>query len=691
MENNLLQKRSNDLLEMVNHIPDWLCLLDHEGRWIHANQPMLTYLQLDKHSYADKTFAEILLSPHVNLDCISVLKDLFDQKDAKGGMKEQTLFSQPYPRILNIKFIPLYPMNDPQEPVNSWLMIGYDLTENEASWQTSQTLEALISNSPLAIISFDHDGIVKTWNPAAEQIFGWKPSEVIGCHIPLISEDEQDEFGDLLAIMLQGEALTDVEFRCKKKNGNLIDISLSITLLLDKQGDINGGMAVITDITKRKQAEEIIKHMAYHDTLTGLPNRNLFYDRLNQALKQAKRNHSRFAVLFLDLDRFKVINDSLGHTFGDLLLQLVGERLQKCIREVDTIARQGGDEFTALLLDIDPEGVNLVANRILESLSQPFILQGQEITITPSIGISLYPTDGEDVETLIKHADTAMYRAKEQGRNNFQLYVQGMSSQLSNRLELENSLRKALSRNEFILYYQPQFQIGTGTMVGMEALIRWNHPIQGFIPPSQFIPLAEETGLIIPIGEWVLRTACQQNKNWQQAGFPPVRVSVNISAQQFKQPQLVEMVKRILNETQLDPQYLELEITENISMSDVHLTTTTLDLLKKLGIKISIDDFGTGYSSLGYLKRFPIDTIKIDQSFVRDIHADADDAAIVRAIMAMAHSLELNVIAEGVETEEQLCFLEQQQCDEAQGYLFMKPLAVDDLEKIWQKSNSSAQ
>ncbi len=689
MENNLLQKRSKDLLQMVNHIPDWLCLFDHEGKWIQANQAMLTFLQLENQSYKEKTFSELFLVPHVNHDCLSVLKDLFDQKDSEGKMKEHALFSQPYPRILNIKFLPIHSMDNDQEPVKEWLMIGYDLTENETSWQTSQTLEALISNSPLAIISFDHDGIVKTWNPAAEQIFGWKPCEVIGCHIPLISEDEQDEFGDLLAIMLQGKALTDVEFCCKKKNGDLIDISLSITLLLDKQGDISGGMTVITDISKRKQAEEIIKHMAYHDTLTGLPNRNLFYDRLIQALKQAKRNHSMFAVLFLDLDRFKVINDSLGHTFGDLLLHSVGERLQKCIREIDTIARQGGDEFTALLIDIDHEGVTLVANRILDSLSQPFILQDQEITITPSIGISLYPSDGEDVETLIKHADTAMYRAKEQGRNNFQLYIQGMSTQLSNRLEMENSLRKALTRNEFILYYQPQFQIDTGEMVGMEALIRWNHPTQGFIPPSEFIPLAEETGLIIPIGEWVLQTACQQNKSWQQAGFPPVRVSVNISAQQFKQPQLVEIVERILGETKLNPQYLELEITENISMSDVHLTTTTLDRLKKLGIKISIDDFGTGYSSLGYLKRFPIDTIKIDQSFVRDIHADADDAAIVRAIMAMAHSLELNVIAEGVETMEQLNFLEQQNCDEAQGYLFMKPLSVNDLEKKWVESTSS--
>ncbi|WP_255438226.1 EAL domain-containing protein [Ammoniphilus sp. YIM 78166] len=550
----------------------------------------------------------------------------------------------------------------------------------KALWETTDTLQALIKSSPLAIVSFDHDGYVNMWNPAAEKLLGWQEEEVLNQPNPLFSEDTNaDEFMKLLGLLLQGNALTDIEMKRVRKDGTPIDLSLSITLLYDKQGDIRGGVALFADITKRKQAEQMIKKMAYFDSLTDLPNRTLFYDRLTQAISQTKRTKKPIAVLFLDLDRFKIINDSLGHTAGDQLLREVSKRLLTCIREGDTVSRQGGDEFTILLPNTNHLGAATVARRMISLISQPMELNGHEILVTPSIGISMYPEHGEDVESLLKNADTAMYHAKDLGKNNFQFYTSKLDQKVLERLTLENELRKALERKEFVLHYQPLIQINSNKMIGVEALIRWQHPLLGIISPTRFIPLAEETGLIVPIGEWILHSACAQNKAWQDQGYPPLKVSVNLSGRQFKEPDLVHTIADILDKTGLDPQYLELEITENISMNDVNFTIQALQELKALGLKISIDDFGTGYSSLNYLKKFPIDTLKIDQSFVRDIHTDRDDAAIVKAIMAMAFSLDLNVIAEGVETIEQLLFLTKQNCPEAQGYYFNKPLTPDEV------------
>ncbi|MBP1931674.1 putative bifunctional diguanylate cyclase/phosphodiesterase [Ammoniphilus resinae] len=574
------------------------------------------------------------------------------------------------------------------DPKQIHALISERKRAEEELWQSNQTLTALIQASPLAIVSFDHDGIVKTWNKAAERIFGWDESEAIGYPIPIFMEEKDDEFYNILGLMLQGRALTDVELRRRRKDGSFIDISLSITLLYDSKGDINGGMGIFTDITERKQAEEMIKYMAYHDSLTQLPNRNLFNERLKQALANAERNEANVAVLFIDLDRFKVINDSLGHAFGDLLLKSVSHRLQGCLREYDTIARQGGDEFTVILYDCSQESAKIVAERMISELAYPFVLNNHEVTISPSIGISLYPIDGTNPDTLIRNADRAMYQAKDQGKNNYQFYEKDMEAQYTKRLKLENDLRKALARKEFVLYYQPQVDIRNHEVIGVEALIRWNHPETGFISPAEFIPLAEETGLIVPIGEWVLYTACLQNKAWQDAGFNPMRMSVNLSARQFRQADIDVLVARVLKETGLDPQYLDLEITENMSMFDVDMTTEILQKLKRLGVSISIDDFGTGYSSLNYLKRFPIDSLKIDQSFVHDIHSDTDDAAIVKAILAMAHSLDLKVVAEGVETERQLSFLKEQRCDQAQGYYFNRPLSAEHLESMLMKQGA---
>jgi len=436
----------------------------------------------------------------------------------------------------------------------------------------------------------------------------------------------------------------------------------------------------------RQQAEETINHLAYYDALTGLPNRALFNDRLAMALVQAQRHQRKLAVLFLDLDRFKTINDTLGHAMGDRLLQGVAQRLTSCVREGDTVARLGGDEFMLLLPGIEHvEDVAKIVQRVLEVLKPSFNFDGQEFHITSSIGIALYPNDSEDAEALLKNADTALHRAKEQGRNNYQFYIPSMNATSFERLILENNLRRALERKEFVLYYQPQVSLLTKRIVGMEALLRWQHPELGLVPPRKFIPLAEETGLIGSLGEWVLQTACAQNKAWQEVGFPPLRVAVNLSAHLFRQQGLVETVARVLKETRLNPHYLELEVTEGTLMENAEATVSTLRKLKEMGVHLSIDDFGTGYSSLSYLRRFPIDTLKIDQSFVWDISSDPDDATIARLIIAMAHSLKLKVVAEGVETEEQLSFLRFHQCDELQGYLFSKPVPAEAFTQLLQE------
>ncbi len=444
---------------------------------------------------------------------------------------------------------------------------------------------------------------------------------------------------------------------------------------------------IMQDITDRKRAEEQIYNLAYFDNLTGLPNRLLFKEHLSHALAHASRANRMAAILFLDLDRFKYINDTLGHSIGDKLLQAVAESLVVCVRKSDTVGRDelgeltssvsrlGGDEFTVLLTDIAAlQDAAKVARRIINAVSKPFNLDGHEVIVTTSIGISLFPADGKDVVTLIKNADTAMYHAKDLGRNNFQFYTKSMNATAYERLLLENHLRKALEREEFLLYFQPQFDIVSEEIIGVEALVRWQHPDLGMVSPGEFIPLAEETGLIVQIDEWVLKAACAQNKAWQAEGLPPITVAVNLSGQNFFRKNLVENIFRITKDIDLDPQCLELELTESVLMKNAREAATTLAALKEMGLRISIDDFGTGYSSLSYLKRFPLDTLKIDQSFVREITTDADSAAITTAIIAMAHSLKLRVLAEGVETEEQLGFLRNHGCQALQGFLFSRPL-----------------
>ncbi|WP_017719113.1 EAL domain-containing protein [Kamptonema formosum] len=441
--------------------------------------------------------------------------------------------------------------------------------------------------------------------------------------------------------------------------------------------------ASIGGALERHRTEEKIRHQACHDRLTGLPNRQVLDSRLPVAIEGTRLRENLLAVIFLDLDRFKIINDTLGHPVGDRLLQNAALRLRSCLREGDTIVRWGGDEFILLLPHLSSaEDAAQIAQRIIETLAPAFDIEGHQLYVTSSIGIALYPPDGKDAETLIKNADTALYRAKEQGRNNYQLYSPEMNSGGTELLILDNSLHRALERGEFQVYYQPQFDTDTGLITRMEALLRWAHPERGLISPETFIPLAEENGLIVPLGKWVLQTACAQNKAWIDAGLALVRVAVNLSARQFQQPDLVEMVAQVLQETGLEPQYLELEITETTAMRDVEFTRSTIDLLQRMGISISMDDFGIGYASLSYLKKFPFHTLKIDRAFVRDMTASPTDAAIVKAIIALGAALDLSVVAEGIETEAQRDLLRSLQCREMQGYLFSPPLTAAEATHI---------
>jgi diguanylate cyclase (GGDEF)-like protein len=472
-------------------------------------------------------------------------------------------------------------------------------------------------------------------------------------------------------------------------SGESLRFQLVLGVFAFVTGAVAGGALVIRtrqmalSIEQRKQAEGRIRYLAHHDALTDLPNRTLLEGRLATALDEARAKSCKLALLYLDLDRFKRVNDTIGHSLGDRVLQGISGRLSAIVRQADTVARVGGDEFTILLPQISrvQDAVD-VADRALDSLRQPLSIEQRELHTTTSMGIAVYPDDAEEADTLFRNAAIAMYRAKEQGRDNYQLYTPAMNAPVADPLALESELRRALERKEFVVFYQPQVSISDSRVVGAEALVRWRHPERGLVAPADFIPMAEESGLIVPLGEWVLRTACAQAKAWQEAGLPPTRIAVNISGRQFQLRTLVDDVGRVLRETSLDPRCLQLEITESVAVQDVDFTSTMLGQLREMGVQIAIDDFGSGHSSLNYLKRLPIDEVKIDQYFVRDLATDPNDAAIVGSIIAMAHELNLKVVAEGVETQEQLAFLEGRGCDVAQGALFGAAVPANAVEII---------
>jgi diguanylate cyclase (GGDEF)-like protein/PAS domain S-box-containing protein len=525
-------------------------------------------------------------------------------------------------------------------------------------------------------------------NPAFERMTGYRSEEAVGKQLAMLAGPETAEAGRLeIERALREKTEGHTVAKSYRRDGSFFWNDFHVAPVRDETGRVTHYVGVMNDVTEAKDYEAQLAHQASYDALTDLANRNLLQDRLMQAIAQAKRNSAPLAAVFLDVDHFKLVNDSFGHTVGDEMLQIVARRLRASVRESDTVARLGGDEFVLVLpgkaagsaFEAD---ITALMDKLLSQMSQPLVLGNREVRPTCSIGVAVYPQDGEDADTLLRNADAAMYRAKELGRNRFQFFTADVHERIRRRVELESSLRLALERDEFELHYQPQVGLASGEVIGVEALLRWRHPERGLVYPGQFIGFAEETGLIIPIGRWVLREACRQNKAWQDAGLPPIPVAVNMSARQCEQPDMHEVVAAILSETKLAPEFLELEITESISMADPEQSVPLMQRLKDTGVQLSIDDFGTGFSNLSYLRRFPVDRLKIDLSFVREITSDPGSLAISEAIITMSHSLNLQVVAEGVETLGQLELLNDRDCDFIQGFLFSPPLTAGEFARL---------
>ncbi len=569
----------------------------------------------------------------------------------------------------------------------------FDLTERIRGEDKSRLAATMFESTHEGVMITDAKGRILAVNQAFTRVTGYEEEEAVG-HSPslLRSGYHEPDFYAVIWRALDEAGHWQGEIWNRRKNGEVYPELLSISAVHDRHGAVCNYVGVFTDISQIKESEAKLAHLAHYDPLTGLPNRLLLSSRLQHALDQAQRQSDRVAILFLDLDRFKNVNDSLGHQAGDELLCAVTERLTRRLRGEDTLARLGGDEFVVLLERLhEPRDAAMVARSMLDALAEPFALaRGHEVYIGASIGISVYPDDGDNVPQLIQHADVAMYQAKDQGRNAYGFYTQALTENANQRLEMETKLRRGLERNEFILHYQPQVSLSDGRLIGAEVLVRWQRKGEGLIPPNQFIPLAEETGLIVPLGEWVLREACSQWARWQREGHAPITLAVNISPRQFRQQDLAQVVDRVLAETGMPASALELELTEGALMHQGEDAEFTLRELKRLGVALAIDDFGTGYSSLAYLKRFPIDRLKIDQSFVRDISTDPNDSELVSTIIAMGRNLKLQVLAEGVETPEQLAFLVDKECDAYQGYLFSRPLPSEAFAALLAAHNPSS-
>ncbi len=543
--------------------------------------------------------------------------------------------------------------------------------------------EAVFRNCAEGVLITDHNRIILCVNKSFTRITGYSEEEVIGKTPSFLKSQRHDAaFFQKMEDSLKINGKWEGEIWNRRKNGKIYPQWLAVYVVPQRDGS-KRFVGIFTDITEYINSNTAIRNHAYYDSLTGLPNRMFLYDRLNFMVNLARRRNNNLGVLLLDLNRFKLINDTLGYTYGDQLLQSVAARLKASTREVDAVFRLGDDEFAILLEDIfHPQDAARVAKRILSTCSQPYRIAGKELFVTISIGISLFPGDGEQFDALLKNAETAMLRAKELGISNYQHYKPSMNTQAFEQLTLEYSLQKALNEQQFVVYYQPIVNLISKEIVGAEALIRWRHPDLGMVPPAQFIPIAEETGLIVPIGEWVLETACRQMSIWQNRSDKHLVLSVNLSARQFQQHDLISMVQKAINRADFNPAGLKLEITESVGMKDPERTIEILNELKAMGITIAIDDFGTGYSSLNYLKRFPIDTIKIDRSFIMEMKTDSNDTAIVKAIIAIAHSLKLDVIAEGVEKPEQAEYLLRHGCTHVQGFYFSKPVFDNEFEKM---------
>jgi len=657
----------------------------HEGIWV-----------IDKHNntqYVNKCMADLLgynieemqgkpIFSFMSKKRVQTCKDVLQRR--RDGISEDHDFELQHkngkPVCVTMASSPIPNSQDEYDGVIIGVM---DITSQRTQELQLKMLSSAVEQSGTMVMITNQDADIEYVNPKFCEVTEYNKDEVIGQNAEILRSSDMDSetLADLWAKITAGIDWHG-ELHTKKKSGELFWSLMSISAIEDEHGQITHFVTVIEDVSQLKEARMQMEQLAYIDSLTGLANRLLFRDRLEQVLKAVQRNKTHAALLYLDLDQFKRVNDSLGHDVGDALLMKVAERLRQCVRHQDTVARMGGDEFVMLLTDVDNmSGASSVARKVLSVMAKPMKLLKHELIITPSIGITLAPHDSLNADILLKNADLAMYRAKASGRNNYQFFTQEMNSKILEGLMIEGELRKAIKQEHMLLHFQPQIQIETGDMVGIEALVRWQHPEKGLIPPDEFIPVAEETGLIIDLGEWVLFTACRNIRNMEMSGLPAVKLAVNLSARQFRDPNLIDMIQNVLDQTGFKPIQLELEITETMLMDNLDYAIEVLKQIQALGISVTIDDFGTGYSSLSYLKRLPINSLKVDKSFITDIPQDKDDMEITAAIIAMAHKLNLDVVAEGIETDEQWSFLKKNSCDVGQGFLFSKPLAAEDLLK----------
>lgn len=557
-------------------------------------------------------------------------------------------------------------------------IIGIVLERNK-SQESLRLFQKVFEGSEEGIMITDPNKTILLVNSAFTKVMGYTIDELLGETPKKLASGHHDRgFYAAMWNSINNFGHWHGEIWNRRKTGEIFPEWLAISAVNDMNGNTTHYIGIFSDISERKNAEEQIRHLSSHDVLTGLPNRMLLKDRLENAIAFAARAHCKVALLSLDLDQFKMLNDSLGHAAGDELLRCVTSRLKSCVRDTDTLCRSGGDEFFIALANMpDTDSISTMVDGILEHIAKPFVLEGRHLSLSCSIGVAVYPDDGGDFETLMKRADKAMYQAKDAGRNTYRYFTEQLNSDSLEFMRITHELREAVKCKQFAVHFQPQIDLATGDVVGAEALVRWNHPVEGLIPPGRFISIAEQTGLIVEIGEWVLHEACRQAMAWRRSGLPPLVMAVNMSAVQFKRGNVENVVHSALQSSGLEPQYLEIELTESILLHDMDYMLSLLNSLKDIGLKLAIDDFGTGYSSLAYLKKFKIDRLKIDQSFVRDIASDPNDAAIVRAIVQMAHTLNLRVIAEGVENQEMLHYLSSCRCDEVQGYHFAKPMPPD--------------
>lgn len=665
-------------VQVFNHISEGVTITDKNNNILYVNS---AFTEITGYTEADVIGANpnILKSGLQDRNFyIQMWEDIREKGQWQGEVINRHKLGELYPESLTIQTI-----KDEAGEINYHVGIFSDLTERKNNEGNKRLYTRIFNSSSEGIIVTDKKGVILTVNHAFTKTTGYMAEEAIGQTLRMLHSGLQDEqfYMDMWSdIDKYGSWKGEIWNR--RKNGEVFPEWLNIDAINDDLQKVTHYVGIFSDITERKKTEDQLKYLAHYDILTGLPNRMLLYDRLEQAVARAKRMKQILAVFFLDLNRFKVINDTLGHSVGDQLLIQVAKKLRYSLPECDTVARLGGDEFMILLTDIsDSRGVTTVAQKIIECFNKAFVCEGHELFVSGSIGIGLYPDDGNNIEALIKNADTAMYRAKET-KNHYQFYTTEIDENNSMKMNMEGFLRKALKKSEMLIYYQPQVEILSRKIVGLEALLRWQHPKKGLLLPADFIPLAEETGQILPIGEWVLRNVCQQMVLWRENGYPLIKVSVNLSPYQLLDNGFISILADTIRFSGIDPRYLSLEITENISMNNIEYILRKIEEIKELGVSISIDDFGTGYSSLSYLKKYHPDTLKIDQSFIRNMQLDKHKAAIVKAIVDLALGLDLTVIAEGVESEEELEMLKELRCNIIQGYLIAKPLPIIEIEKL---------